>query len=372
MKALFLNEGIGGNATMHRALRIALDDRPDVEATFLDVPKPRLARKLVAAPVPGLARFDLDLQPLRYQLAQSAHVRRLIRQVGAPAQDADVVHVYTHNAVLLSVGWLRRKPLVVSLDGTTSQNAYHLPYRYPSVGTPFTAHVSHRLERRVHDAASLVVAKSEWAAQSLRDGGVDPDKIRVLPFGITAPPESAIGWAHDGVRVTFVGSTLARKGGYRLLRVWRDRLRGRCTLTMVTGDPLAPEPGLEVVNDARPGDGKVDEILARTDVFVFPTEIDNFGYAPLEAMAAGVPVVASSVNAVPELVDDGNTGLLYPVLDDRRMGDAIEALVSDVDRRRRMGAAGRRRVLERFDARVTTVRLIELLDEARHRFAVSV
>ena len=75
LRVLFVNENLGGHATMHQALRGVLNGHPEVSAEFLDVPAPGLARRLAAAPVPGLVRLDADLQSLRYQLAQSVQAR---------------------------------------------------------------------------------------------------------------------------------------------------------------------------------------------------------------------------------------------------------------------------------------------------------
>ena len=99
MRVLFVNENIGGHATVHLNLERALSGHPEIEATFLHVPRPPLGRRIVSASVPGLGRLDLDLQPLRAQLAVSAFVRRRLLNIVA---DFDVIHVYTHNAALLS------------------------------------------------------------------------------------------------------------------------------------------------------------------------------------------------------------------------------------------------------------------------------
>jgi glycosyltransferase involved in cell wall biosynthesis len=121
---------------------------------------------------------------------------------------------------------------------------------------------------------------------------------------------------------------------------------------------------LEVRNDVRPGDGRIEEIFASADIFAFPSEIDSFGYAILEAMAAQLPVVAVQQGAVPELVEDGVTGDLVPSGDDEAFAAALRRQVEDPQRRRELGLAGRRRVLERFDARLTTVRLLEVIRDA--------
>ena len=98
MRVLFVNENIGGHATMHAGVAAGLKGIASVEATFVDVPPPGPLRRVVAAPVPGLASLDLDLHPLRDQLTKSAYVRR---QVAGAVAGYDVVHVYTQNAGLL-------------------------------------------------------------------------------------------------------------------------------------------------------------------------------------------------------------------------------------------------------------------------------
>jgi glycosyltransferase involved in cell wall biosynthesis len=366
VRAHFVNENVGGHATLHQAVRAALVDYPEVAATFFDVPPPSLARRLVSARVPG-ASTDWDLQPLRDQLAKSAVVRAHLSRCLGGAAAPEVLHVYTHNVALLSPDLLRRVPSVVSLDATNRQNAYRLPQHRPGRMTPVLLRPTMALERRVYDAATRVVAQSSWAATSLHeDYGIDADRVVIIPFGITVPPPPARPDTGAGglPRITFIGRSMDRKGGWRLLEVWRRHLRDRSRLTLVTLDAVASEPGLEVRNDVRPGDGQAERLLAETDVFAFPTELDTFGYAAIEAMAAEVPVVATRTAGVPEVVEDGVTGLLVDVGDDEALTEALVALLDDPDRRRRLGTAGRRRVLERFDARVTTRALLEVLAEA--------
>jgi alpha-maltose-1-phosphate synthase len=355
----FVNENVGGHATMHLALRDALHAHPDIRATWYDVPPPTGLRRLAGARIPGLDRLDADLQPLRIQGAASAVVRRHLDH----APPHDVLHVYTHNVALASVGHLRRRPSVVSLDATNAQNAYRLPQRRPTRLTPLALRPTMALERRVYRAATAVVAQSSWAAASLvEDYGVDEAKIHVIPFGITVPPPPVPREREpDRPVITFVGRSMDRKGGWRLLEVWRRHLRERSRLVLVTLEPVPPEEGLTVRNDVRPGDGRLADVLADTDVFAFPTELDTFGYAAIEAMAAGCAVVASATAALPEVVADGETGLLVPVGDDAALRAALDQLLDDPERRRRMGVAGRARVESRFSADATTAALLDVL-----------
>jgi N-acetyl-alpha-D-glucosaminyl L-malate synthase BshA len=90
------------------------------------------------------------------------------------------------------------------------------------------------------------------------------------------------------------------------------------------------------------------DLLAAADVFLLPSETESFGLAALEALSCGVPVVASDVGGVPEVVDDGETGLLAPVGDVPAMAAAVLSLLRDPARRRAFGARARARTLERF------------------------
>ncbi len=95
----------------------------------------------------------------------------------------------------------------------------------------------------------------------------------------------------------------------------------------------------------------VDELLACADLFLLPSESESFGLAALEAMSCGVPVVASRVGGVPEVVVDGETGALLDVGDVVGMAEAAVGILDDADRWARVSGAARRLALERFDAR---------------------
>ena len=361
MRIHFVNENIGGHATMHAHVRSALAEIHDVDATFFDVPPRRGLERLAGAAVPGLSALDADFQPLRAQLARSAVVRRHLSRL---ADSPDALHLYTHNAALLSVAQMERIPAVVSLDATNRQNAFRIPGRVPTAVTPVTVSASVPFERRVYRAARRVVAHSRWAADSVLTYGVAASKIEVVPFGIALPPAPAPRTASARPRIIFVGTSMERKGGWRLVEMWKRRLAATTELTLVTLEQIAPGDGIEVRTDVRAGDGKIEELLARSDIFAMPSEIDSFGYAALEAMAAGLPVVAVRQGALPELVADGVTGLLVPPGDDVAFGQALADLAGDADLRSELGAAGRKRAAEQFDARITTARLIDLIREA--------
>ena len=94
--------------------------------------------------------------------------------------------------------------------------------------------------------------------------------------------------------------------------------------------------------------GDVGELLAAADVFVLASDSEGLPMSVLEAMAAGLPVVASAVGGVPELVREGETGMLVPPRDSAALAGAIRRLVEDPALRDRLGAAGRQRVEREF------------------------
>ena len=92
----------------------------------------------------------------------------------------------------------------------------------------------------------------------------------------------------------------------------------------------------------------VQELLPLADLMLMPSEMESFGLAALEAMACSVPAIATRVGGIPELIDDGITGLLFPVGDVASMASAAIALLTDEQRLQAMSAAARKVAQERF------------------------
>lgn len=106
----------------------------------------------------------------------------------------------------------------------------------------------------------------------------------------------------------------------------------------------------------------IDELTRAADIFVLPSKSEGMSLAILEAMAVGLPVVATAVGGTPEVVEDGVTGLLVPAGDPVALGTALRTLITHPDRRRRLGSAGRDRVADRFSLERTTRRYLRLYE----------
>jgi glycosyltransferase involved in cell wall biosynthesis len=188
--------------------------------------------------------------------------------------------------------------------------------------------------------------------RSLRDElGIPRDAVLVGEIGRLCDVKGQRELIHavarlDGAHVLLVGVDLERGGAYQAeLEREADRLgvRGR------------------VVFAGRRGD--VSRVLAELDVLALPSWTEGLPLVVLEAMAHGRAVVATPVGGTPEVVVDGETGLLVPPRDVDALADALRRLLDDPGLRNRLGEAGRRRVRERFSADAMTRRVLELYDE---------
>lgn len=184
---------------------------------------------------------------------------------------------------------------------------------------------------------------------------IDEAKIRVVPNSIIAL-EPALRPAHDGaMRLLFAGRLADEKGVGTLLRAsallkgeWRLRICGTgADKSVAEYKRLAAELGLA---ERVEWPGHVSDVYAElrgADILVAPSEVpEAFGLSALEAMSQGVAVVASDIGALPELVAEGECGLLVPVSDPEALAAALGRLVADPALCRAMGERGRRAYLE--------------------------
>jgi glycosyltransferase involved in cell wall biosynthesis len=172
--------------------------------------------------------------------------------------------------------------------------------------------------------------------------------------------------ALDGVPPLILSVTRlkAPKDGVTLARALRRLEPGSYRAAIVgTGpDGAAVEAELGDAGELLGERADVAERLAGAEVFVLSSRSEGLPMSILEAMAAGLPVVASAVGGIPELVVDGETGLLVPPGDAEALADALRKLVTDPELRRRFGAATRARVEERFSLAQTRRAHVELYE----------
>lgn len=223
-----------------------------------------------------------------------------------------------------------------------------------------------RTMRRLTDA--VVCVSDEELRSGLAAGTCTSDGAVVIRNGIDAgSTREAVHAERAPVRVVSVGRLAAPKDFRTLLEAVASLERGRIRLTVLGDGPLRSELEGDVrrlgLDGAVELPGEVDDVRARLaafDVFALSSRSEGLPISLLEASAAGLPVVASRVGGVPEVVDDGVSGFLVPAGDAGALAERLDALCDDVELRARLGRAGRERVAREFSLERSRDRHVEL------------
>jgi glycosyltransferase involved in cell wall biosynthesis len=287
----------------------------------------------------------------------------LARRALAPVLGkVDGVFIHTTALSLFSVDYFKNTPAVLSCDGTP-MNKREMRELYGLKAEGRIAEQGKRaLFRGLFSRAAGFVAWSNWAKKSfVEDYGCREQDVVVIPPGIDLTQFAPADRKHDVPRILFVGGDFVRKGGDLLLRVFRKRLRGRAELVIVTRERVAPEPGVTVHNNIDPNSDTLRNLYATSDVFALPTHADCYSIVCMEALASGLPVVATRVGGIPDLIREGETGHIVEVDDAEALGDRVASLVEDRARRAEMGRRGREDAAKRFESRENARRLFEFV-----------
>lgn len=198
-----------------------------------------------------------------------------------------------------------------------------------------------------HPAKRVVVA-SRYAWNLHRAGGVPESQLRLLRIGLDGPLNPTARDLRDRsvFRFSLVGHHFWRKGGRAVLWAF-ERLRAAYPEARLTVVSAIPSEGLPVDRtgidwyDSLPRDTIYNTIYPATDVLLLPSLAEGYGMSVVEAMGFGIPVIASNISALPELVADGETGLLVPPDDGPALLDAMRFMLENRGVAEGWGAAGR-------------------------------
>jgi len=353
-RVLFVNGGILGLVSFYRFLERMLPAQSAVSGEQilltegLTLPE-RAVRKLAAIRLwkDGLfGQGNLDFLRFRLELFAGLLARRRIERAGV--RRFDVLHFHRQATAYGSLDLMRRLPSIVSMDCTQHCVADPAPRLERRTYSP-NIHMDGAVFRRAH----AVISTSRWAAETLRRYYPDCETpIHVMPNPVLLEYFDAAwidarakrGDAGMPPRVLFVGGDFPRKGGHELLDAWEaGGFHSRALLDLVTDWPLeGPLPaGAAVHQGVRSHTVEWRQRWAEADVFVLPTRNEAFGLVYQEAAAAGVPAIGTRHNAVPEIVRDGETGLLVPVGDRDALVAALDRLISSPALRERLGRRAR-------------------------------
>jgi glycosyltransferase involved in cell wall biosynthesis len=214
------------------------------------------------------------------------------------------------------------------------------------------------LTRRAVERADVVTAVSSYIAKlACADLGFR-GKIEVIPNGIDLTRFSPSPAAHRGVRILFCGNMLARKGAHLLAPI-AARLLPDIELWIASGLRGAPQRGSCPANVRMLGPvphAEMPALYHQIDILLLPTLREGFGLVVAEAMASGLPVVATRCSAIPELVDHEKGGFLAAAGDVEQFADYLNRLAQDAVLRKTMGDYNRLRAEARFNEEAMVAR----------------
>jgi glycosyltransferase involved in cell wall biosynthesis len=292
----------------------------------------------------------------------AAHIRKLLGEY-----NVDVLHTHGYKADLYAcaAAWPRRVALVATC------------HNWPSRSWSMRAYAA--LDRLAMRTFDRVVVISEPLAEILQRSGIQVAKLEMIANGVesarfreaqpTLRDEVVLG---EELLVGFVGRLAPEKGGEILLRAAQQvlRTRPRTKFVLVGDGPsrqawelLASQLGIydrvvfAGVREDMPG------VYASFQVVVLPSLCEAMPMCVLEAMAAGKPVIATRVGAVPKLVDQDQTGVLVEPGDVDGLSAAIIQILDDPGWAHRLGENGRARATEHFSADSMARRYVELYRE---------
>jgi starch synthase len=296
-------------------------------------------------------------------------------EIAAALAGTDLVHSHTWyaNAAGLLAGLVHGVPHVVTAHSLEPRR----PWKADQLGGGYR--LSSWVERTAYLAADAVIAVSHGMRADVLDAypGLDPARVHVVGNGVdaeayrpTPAPDVVRGLGVDPDRpyALFVGRITRQKGVHHLLRA-AEQLPADAGLVLCAGAADTPDErqyvadAVTALQQRRSGVVWIEAMLPREQlvplitgatVFVVPSVYEPLGIVNLEAAACGTAVVASDVGGIPEVVDDGRTGLLvhYDPADvaafEAGLATRIAELLAEPMRAAAMGAAGRERVLSEF------------------------
>jgi len=284
----------------------------------------------------------------------------------------DIAHSHTWYANL--AGYLASKMFGIPHVVTAHSLEPLRPWKAEQLGGGYQ--ISSWVEKLAYENADAIIAVSAGMKKDVLQAypSIDSKRVHVILNGINtakfAPNLNSATLGKYGIKepfALFVGRITRQKGLAHLLRAWRQ-VPSEYSLVLAAGSPDEPAIGAEVetlikelsaergnihwIKDMLPHD-ELTSLLSHARVFLCPSIYEPLGIVNLEAMACETAVVASKVGGIPEVVVDGESGLLVELDDDREIFEsnfaaAINQVMSDLSLANKLGKAGRIRTVEDF------------------------
>ena len=383
---------VGGAETHARDLAVALVREGAVVTVLTRRAREELPAHEVLPPGVEVVRIG---EPGSPRWGKYAFVPALLRAWRRRAADFDVACLCGFRVLgwpLLGATARTGTPLALRAEACGEMSGefiWHPPGGVPSRGKRWIFAPLVRLRNRRLRRHGQFLAISSVVADEFRAAGVPAARLQVLPNGIDLerfrPPvpgerealREEFGWAEGDLVFLYSGKLNRGKGLPALLAAWKEYVQGggQGTLVLVGaggGQFLSEEDHLRRTVEAGRLEGRVrftgyrqdvERWLRAADVFVFPSESESFGLAPLEANATGLPVIATGAGALAETVPDGIAGRRVPVGDPAALCRAMIELAGDPAARERIGQSGRERVEREYSFGAVARRYLAWFEE---------
>ena len=316
-------------------------------------------------------RFDVHVACFQHEGAWLPRVERCAPVTAFPIQG--FARPATIARAVAFARWCRARRIKVLLACDFYANAFALPAA-ALAGVPVRLGSRRELnpdksagqialQRQAYRLAHKIVANSRAAARQLELEGITADRIQVIPNGVNLDDADADAGAggrlpRRPVTTILTVANLRPEKAHEVLLAAAVELRPRHPYLhfLIAGDgpraaelqALATSLGLDAQVTFLGHREDVPALLAQADVFVLPSRSEAFPNGAIEAMAAGLPVIASRVGGLLDLVDEGRTGLLVPPDDPGALAAAIESLIVSPVRAEMLGASARDEVARRY------------------------
>jgi glycosyltransferase involved in cell wall biosynthesis len=293
----------------------------------------------------------------RSKLAR-AELARYANQVDVVLQHGAIFHAHTPDG----------PPVVIYTDFT-----YRLAQREDDWRNPFASAAEserwNNLEHEAYHHATMVLTRSDYTRQSLLDDyGMPPERVVTVGGGVNfeqLPPAASL---HPTPRVLFIGKDFERKGGDLLLAAFaraREHVPN-AELWLVTSKEDVSGPGVRRIAPTYDR-AAIAALYHDSSVFAMPSRCETWGDVFLEAMAYGLPCIGANRDAMPEIIQHGETGFVVEPDDVESLAHYLKLLLSNGGERQRMGAGGFQRVNESFTWPAVVQRMLPLLVQAHIR-----
>jgi glycosyltransferase involved in cell wall biosynthesis len=293
---------------------------------------------------------------LRESYFRTGYVFRRLRDVMAEIIDPER-HVFSFQVQSLFDTSVPGVPHFVYTDHTHLSNLAYSFFDPRKLRSPRWL----SLEKTIYQNAARIFTRSHnIAADLIKHYAMPPGKIACVYAGANVPVTDNYQAANNGYanqRILFIGSDWVRKGGPILAGAFEEVLRvhPNAHLTIAGSSPALTLPNCSVL-----GKVSLTELsahFARSSIFCLPTRVEPFGVAILDAMLHRLPVVATSVGAIPDMVQEGVSGHLVTPGDSQQLAQTLIDLLQNPGRCRRLGDAGYRLVSARYTWPVVGARL---------------